>query len=175
MLSAVSIVVVKMRPCNLHRCLKQPPRRNRQHLQRFHNGQLHLRQPLHRSHRIHRKPVSRHSAIKRGRVSRPRACLGRRSRARLKLGLAHSLRLVKSAQGLKRPTSPEMDQVLAVAGRVETTAVVAAHNLSFVLRSRRNGCWSLGVGDKRGFRSRQAPQPARRGQSPVIYFTRRSP
>jgi hypothetical protein len=171
MLSAVSIVVVKMRPCHLRRCLKQPPRRNRQHLQRFHNGQLHLRQPLHRSHRIHRKPASRRSAIRLGQVSRPQACL------------AHSLHQAKPVQGLKRPiplkgtlgVSPEVDQALA-AGRVETTAVeLAAHNLSFVLRSRRNGCWSLGVSDKRGFRSRQAPQPARRGQSPVIFCTRRSP
>ena len=110
--------------------------------------------------------MSRRSAIKRGRVSRLQVCLGRRSRARLsQLDLAHSLRRVKPAQGLKRPiplkgtlgVSPEGDQALA-AGRVETTAVeLTAHDLSFVLRSRRNGCWSLGASDKRGFRSRQAP------------------
>ena len=176
MLSAISIVVVKMRPCHLRRCLKQPPRRNRQHLQRFHNGRLHLRQQPHRSHRIHRKPMTRRNVIRLGRVSRPRARLGHRLRARhSQLGPAYSLRLVKLAQGLKRPASPETDQAL-VAEQVETTAVeLAVHKLSFVLRSRRNGCWLPGVCDKRGFRPRQAPQPTRRGESPVIIFTRRSP
>jgi len=65
--------------------------------------------------------------------------------------------------------------MVLVVGQEETAEELAVHNLSFVLRSRRNGYWSLGVGDKRGFRSRQAPQPTRRGPSPVIFFTRRSP
>jgi hypothetical protein len=40
-----------------------------------------------------------------------------------------------------------MEQARAlVKERVETAAVeLAAHDLSFVLRSRRNGCWLLGV------------------------------
>jgi len=173
MLSAIGIVTIKARPSNRldHQnqvSLAHLTRRKRRRPQWLHlspNGLVHRSQPA------HVKPVSRRSAIKRGRVSRPRACLGRRSRARLsQLGLAHSLRRVKPAQGLKRPTSPEGDQALAA-----TAVELAVHNLSFVLRSRRNGCWSLGVSDKRGFRSRQAPQPTRRGQSPVIFFTRRSP
>ena len=110
----------------------------------------------------------RRNVIRLGRVSRPQVCLGRRFRARLdKLGLAYSLHRVKPTQDLKRPTSPEMDQALAAA-QAEVAALApvvefAVHNLLFVLRSRCNGCWLLGVGDKRGFRLRQAPQPTRRG------------
>jgi hypothetical protein len=91
-------------------------------------------------------------------------------------GLARSLQRVKAPKDLKRPmplkgtleASLGADQALAEAAaptaeQVETTAVeLAVLELSLVLRSRRNGCWLPGVGDKRGFRSRQAPQPTRR-------------
>ena len=149
------------------------PRRNHQRRQRLRSQPPHLRRLSHHGLRTRHRSRSRRSTFKQERVSRPQAHLGRRSLSRrTKAGLAHSLHRVKPAQGLERPTSPEMAQVLAAAqaatdpaaGQVETTAVeLAVHNLSFVLRSRRNGCWSLGVSDKRGFRSRQAPQPTRRG------------